>query len=127
MICLDSSALLAIAMGEPGWERCMDAIHAERELIMSAGTLTEVLIVAARRGLEEEVEALLTGLNPQVVALARDSATAAAAAYRRWGKGLHPAGLNYGDCFAYEAAQRHGCPLLYVGDDFSKTDVVSAL
>ena len=48
-------------------------------------------------------------------------------AYARWGKGVHPAGLNYGDCFAYEVASERGCPLLFVGDDFSRTDLRSVL
>lgn len=50
-----------------------------------------------------------------------------AEAYRRWGRGVHPAGLNLGDCFAYEVAKEHGCRLLYIGDGFSKTDVESGL
>jgi ribonuclease VapC len=50
-----------------------------------------------------------------------------AEAYGRWGKGLDPAGLNFGDCFAYELAQERRCPLLYVGDDFAKTDVEGSL
>ncbi len=44
-------------------------------------------------------------------------------AYAKWGKGVHPAALNFGDCFAYEVAKDRGCPLLYVGDDFAKTDI----
>ena len=55
------------------------------------------------------------------------SAKRIADAYGRWGKGVHPASLNYGDCFAYEIAVEHACPLLYTGDDFLKTDMRSAL
>ena len=50
-----------------------------------------------------------------------------AAAYARWGKGVHPAGLNSGDCFSYEVAKHHLCPLLFIGNDFSKTDLVGVL
>lgn len=50
-----------------------------------------------------------------------------ARAYARWGKGTHPAGLNFGDCFAYEVAIEHGCRLLYVGADFDRTDVARVL
>ncbi|HYI71714.1 MAG TPA: type II toxin-antitoxin system VapC family toxin, partial [Skermanella sp.] len=50
-----------------------------------------------------------------------------AQAYERWGKGVHPAGLNFGDCFAYAVASEHSCPLLFIGDDFSKTDLRQAL
>ena len=48
-------------------------------------------------------------------------------AYDRWGKGVHPAGLNLGDCFAYEVAKEHRCPLLFIGKDLSRTDLKSAL
>ena len=47
--------------------------------------------------------------------------------YARWGKGVHPASLNFGDCFAYEVAVAHGCPLLCVGEDFAQTDIDSVL
>jgi ribonuclease VapC len=47
--------------------------------------------------------------------------------YLQWGKGIHPAGLNFGDCFAYEVAKTHGCPLLYVGGDFAKTGIPGVL
>ena len=50
-----------------------------------------------------------------------------AGAYGRWGKGVHPAALNFGDCFAYETAKSHGCPLLFVGGDFAQTDIASVL
>ncbi len=55
------------------------------------------------------------------------SARRIAQAYQRWGKGVHPASLNFGDCFAYEVAKERGCSLLYVGKDFEKTDVVAGL
>lgn len=73
------------------------------------------------------MERLIAGLGVNVAPVTEASAKAAAVAYARWGKGVHPAGLNLGDCFAYEAAKRLNCPLLYVGDDFAKTDVISAL
>jgi ribonuclease VapC len=55
------------------------------------------------------------------------SARRIASAYERWGKGIAAAGLNFGDCFAYEVAKEHDCPLLYIGDDFARTDVKRAL
>ena len=55
------------------------------------------------------------------------SARRIAGAYDKWGKGVHPAALNFGDCFAYEVAKEHDCPLLYVGEDFSQTDIEAAL
>ncbi|AHF84597.1 twitching motility protein PilT [Rhizobium leguminosarum bv. trifolii WSM1689] len=55
------------------------------------------------------------------------SARRIAEAHRAWGKGAHPASLNFGDCFAYEVAREHGCRLLFVGDDFVRTDIENAL
>lgn len=67
--------------------------------------------------------ALLAGLAVDVVPIDARMARLAADAYRRWGKGNHPAGLNFGDCFAYALAQAVGYPLLYVGNDFAQTDM----
>lgn len=64
---------------------------------------------------------LIDGLGFEIVA------RRIAQTYKRWGKGFNPAGLNFGDCFAYEVAKEHGCRLLFVGEDFSKTDVESVL
>lgn len=94
---------------------------------MSAGTVAEALIVASGRIISEEMLRLIERLNPEIVAVTAESARRIGEAYRRWGKGHHSAGLNFGDCFAYEVAKQHDCPLLFVGDDFTKTDVVSAL
>lgn len=127
MICVDSSALLAIVLGEDEAPRCMAVLKGERRLMISAATLAESLIVAGRRERQDDLFALVDGLDFQVVDVTRGSAVGAAQAYGRWGKGRHPAGLNYGDCFAYELARRLNCPLLFVGDDFSKTDIQSAL
>ena len=70
---------------------------------------------------------LIDGMPFEIVPVTESSAKRAAAAYARWGKGFHRAKLNFGDCFAYELAIDNACPLLFVGDDFSQTDVVSAL
>jgi ribonuclease VapC len=70
---------------------------------------------------------LIEGLGFGIVTVTPASARRIAQAYERWGKGVHPAGLNFGDCFAYEVAKEHSCRLLFVGDDFSKTDVESVL
>ena len=94
---------------------------------MSAATLTESLIVAARKGVAEELNTLLALIELEVEDVTPQFAELAAASYVRWGKGFHPARLNYGDCFSYALAQLYDCPLLYIGDDFTQTDVVSAL
>jgi len=73
------------------------------------------------------MEALLGGIALEIVPVSRELAEKAADAYDTWGKGVHPAGLNICDCFAYALAKEFGCPLLYVGDDFAKTDLRPAL
>ena len=123
MIAVDSSALMAIVLDEPEAGRCIAALAVADDLLISAGTVAEALIVAGRREVGEPMERLLDGLGFEVVSVTRASARRIVEAYARWGKGVHPAGLNFGDCFAYEVAREHGCPLLFVGDDFSRTDV----
>ncbi len=118
---------MAIALNEPEADACIAALEAEENVLISAGTLAEVLIVAARRNISEELAALIEGLGFEVVSLTTASARRIGQAYQRWGKVAHPAGLNFGDCFAYEVAKTKGCRLLYVGGDFVKTDVPSVL
>src|SRR5258708_23815371 len=127
MIAVDSSALMAIALGEKDADACITILETETEVMISAGTVAEALIVAARRNIGEEVSRMIDGLGFQIVSVTPASARRIAAAYARWGRGAHPAGLNFGDCFSYEVAREHSCPLLYVGDDFSKTDLERAL
>ena len=127
MIVVDTSALMAIVLNEPQGEACMTAIEQADGLLISAGTVAEALIVAARRNVGEEVGALISGLGFDVVPVTAASARRVADAYGRWGRGVHPASLNYGDCFSYEVASEHDCPLLYVGEDFVQTDLRSVL
>ncbi len=70
---------------------------------------------------------LIDGLGLEIITVTPASARRTAKAHEGWGRGLHPAGLNFGDCFAYEVAMEHSCRLLFVGEDFSKTDVGSVL
>ncbi len=126
MIAVDTSALMAILQREPGFEVCMDVLEAETEVLISAGTLAEALIVAGRRVVAQPMNALIDGLGFTIAPVTAAIARRVAEAYGRWGKGVHPAGLNLGDCFAYALASEQGCPLLFVGDDFSKTDLVRA-
>ena len=127
MIAVDTSALMAILLDEPDAHACIAALEGEDEIGMSAGTLAEALIVSARRGVGEEMAELVEGLGLEIVALTAASARHVAEAYARWGKGVHPASLNFGDCFAYALAQERGCPLLFVGADFRATDVACVL
>jgi ribonuclease VapC len=125
MIAVDTSALMAILLDEPEADACIAALQTADQLLISAGTVAEALIVAERRGVGTEMTALIDGLGFEISPITPAAARRVAAAYNRWGKGIHPAGLNFGDCFSYEVAQENGCPLLYVGDDFAKTDLAS--
>jgi ribonuclease VapC len=127
MIAVDTSALMAIVLNEPGADACITVLEREDDLLISAGTMAEALIVSARRNVGEEMGRLIDELGFEIVTVTLASARRIAHAYERWGKGAHPAALNFGDCFAYEIAKEHGCPLLYVGDDFSRTDLERAL
>jgi ribonuclease VapC len=126
MIAVDTSALMAIILGEPGCEACMDVLEAHTEVLISAGTLAEALIVAGRRNVGSEMVALVEDLGLTVVALSPSASRRVAGAYARWGRGVHPAALNFGDCFAYALAEEHRCALLYTGDEFARTDLASA-
>jgi ribonuclease VapC len=127
MIAVDTSALMAIVLGEPQADACIAALEAEDDILISAGTVAEALIVSTQRNVGDEVGKLIDGLGFEVVSLTRVAAQRVAQAYMRWGKGVHRAGLNFGDCFAYELAKEKACRLLYVGDDFAKTDIEGVL
>lgn len=117
---------MAIILGEAEADICIVVLEMEEEAIISAGTLAEALIVAGRRGIETQMERLIAGLGLEIAAVTPAAARRVAAAYAQWGKGVHPAGLNFGDCFSYSVAKERACPLLFVGDDFTKTDVMDA-
>lgn len=127
MIAVDTSALVAIVLKEPIAQQCVELLAREAQIVMSAGTLTEALIVSEGKGLTDRMLRLINKLTPDVLPVSETTAHRIADVYRRWGRGRHPANLNFGDCFAYDAARSNGCPLLFVGNDFSKTDIASAL
>ena len=127
MIVVDTSALMAIVLDDAKAGACIAALEAEDHVLVSAGTVAEALIVSARRNVGEEVARLIDELGFEVVSVTPASAHRIAQAYERWGKGISPAALNFGDCFAYEVAKEHACRLLYVGNDFAKTDIESVL
>lgn len=127
MMAVDTSALMAILLNEAGADACVAALEADGDLLISAGTVAEALIVAARRNVGEEMERLIVGLGFEVVGVTPASARRIAQAYESWGQGVHPAALNCGDCFAYKVAKEHGCRLLHVGEDFAPTDIAGVL
>lgn len=127
MIAVDTSALMAIVLDETQAQALVAALEAEKEILISAATVAEALIVSERRNVGEEVAKLVEGLGFEIVDVTPATARRVAQAYSRWGKGIHAAALNFGDCFAYDVAKEHACPLLFVGDDFAKTDITPAV
>lgn len=125
-VVLDTSALMAVLLEEPAGVACATVLSSEARLLISAGTLAEVLIVAGNRGIGAEMTALVAEGGVEVVPVTASTAAHVAETYAAWGKGNHPAGLNFGDCFAYTLARETGYPLLYVGQDFARTDVAAA-
>jgi ribonuclease VapC len=125
---LDTSALLAVLLNESEAPAFRLAIEADPVRLLSAANLVETSIVIEARVGEaggRELDLLLHKAAIEVVAVGAEQADLARHAYRQFGKGRHAAGLNCGDCFAYALAQTTGEPLLFKGDDFSKTDVTT--
>ena len=127
MIAVDTSALMAILLGESEASACADVLATNDRIVISAATVAEALIVARRRNLSAEMANLIDGLGLETASITLAAARRVADCYAQWGKGVNPAGLNFGDCFAYEVARSHDCPLLFIGEDFARTDVVSVL
>lgn len=127
MIAVDTSALMAVLLDEREAAACAEALADSDRIAISAATFAEALVVAERRGFGTEMAALIDGLALDVETVTLAVARRVADIYARWGKGIDPAGLNFGDCFAYDVAKTGGCPLLYVGKDFARTDVGSVL
>ena len=127
MIAVDTSALMAILLHEPSVDVCASVLSASSRTLISAGTLAEAHITATTRGLYMELNTLLDRMKFEIVPVTADVSKRMGQIYSRWGKGVHPAGLNFGDCFAYDVAKQNDCPLLFVGNAFSRTDIASAL
>lgn len=127
MIIVDTSALMAILLGEPEAAACRAVVARALDIRIAAPTLTEALIVAAGRDLHGEMTRLIDDLALTVEPLTVELSYTAVRAYLRWGKRHHPAALNICDAFAYALATAHNCPLLFVGNDFAQTDVIAAL
>ncbi len=127
---IDSSALIAVAMLEPDGPALAAAMASAPRRRISAGTWLEACIVIDRRkqpGVSARFEALVKRLKTEIVPVSVEQAALAITAHQRFGRGNHPAKLNYGDCFAYALAKVTGEPLLFKGNDFSQTDITPAL
>lgn len=130
MIVVDTSAVVAILSQEPEAERIAEILAAAPERVMSAVSHLETAMVLTSRYGPPALDLLdefTSRAGLAVVPFDRDQADQARAAFLKFGKGRHPAGLNFGDCAAYALSARRGWPLLFKGDDFAKTDLPAAM
>ncbi len=127
MIAVDTSALVAVVLGEEDAERHLAELQRNVTRLSSVSLVEASIVVHARQGpdAERDLGLLVEATIDELVPVDLDQARAAISAWRRFGKGRHPASLNFGDCFAYAVAGMSDLPLLYKGDDFSQTDVRS--
>ena len=126
---VDTSAIVAILEDEPEARRFLDFLFGQTELRMSMVSVVETAIVALGRGASGRVRAmeLIDALAIEPVPVDSLQMDLAIGAYARWGKGIHPANLNFGDCFSYALAKSRDEPLLFKGRDFGRTDIVRAM
>lgn len=126
---VDNSALVALLLREPEAERVLATLSRSRRSLLAAPTYLECCIVMTGK-LQDRGVSLLDRLmalhRVETVAVTPDHAQAARDAFLRWGKGRHPAALNFGDCLSFAVAQVERLPLLFVGPDFSRTDIQPA-
>ena len=123
---IDTSAILAILLQEPAADRLMSAVEADRTRLVSAATVVEAsLVLLGRYGEagDPPLDRLLRGIGAEIVPVGEEQVALARDGALRFGRGRHPAALNFGDCFSYALSVERGEPLLFVGDDFSQTDV----
>src|ERR1035441_682188 len=123
---LDSSAIVAIHLREPGYERLMDVIDAAEVVAVGTPTLLESgMVLTARLGRDTRpmIAAFLRRVEAQVVPFNEEHLDAAITAFLRLGRGRHPAALNFGDCMSYAVASHAGMPPLFTGEDFPRTHI----
>lgn len=123
---IDTSAVLAIFLDEPDAPGFELAIEADPNRLISAASVLETAIVLGARygdAGEREFDLFLHKAKVQTVSVTEEQAEVGRLAYRTYGNGRHPAGLNFGDCFSYALSKTSGEPLLFKGDDFARTDV----
>jgi ribonuclease VapC len=126
---IDTSALLAILLGEPEAAAFSRAIAGDpKRLVSSLSALEAAIVIHSRKGPTglRELDLLLHSVSATIVSLDMDQVLLARSAYEKYGKGYHPAALNLGDCCSYALSRSSGEPLLFKGNDFSQTDVVVA-
>ena len=126
---LDSSAIVAIHLREPGHELLIEKIDAAEVVVVGVPTLLETAMVLTERLGQDArpmLSAFLRRLEAEVIPFTEEHLDAAATAFVRFGRGRHPAALNFGDCMAYAVASVAGMPLLFTGEDFGRTDISQA-
>lgn len=126
---IDSSALVAVILEEIGFDHLVEKMDTAKALAIGAPTLFETRLVLAKKPVDNARQRLndfLETIDAGIVPFTFEHVTAAIEAYERYGKGRHPAQLNFGDCMSYAIARVSRQPLLYIGDDFSKTDIEAA-
>jgi ribonuclease VapC len=129
-VIVDASALIAVLRDEDDAERIIDVLAASSETRMSAASWLETAIVVdgnADPVLSRRFDDLIAATGIALEPVTADQVRLARQAYRDFGKGRHPAGLNFGDCFSYALARLTGEPLLFKGEDFALTDLASAV
>jgi ribonuclease VapC len=129
-VVIDSSALVAILLDEPDSDSLRFAIADDETRLISAATLLEASLVIERYKSEaggRDLDLLVSKLAMEVMPVDADQVSEARRAWRRFGRGRHPAGLNYGDLFSYALSRTTGEPLLFKGEDFARTDVARVL
>ncbi len=127
---LDTSAIVAMLLGEPERDRFIAVLADAEDPLISAATLVEASIVMQAKLGDDglgDLDALLAAATVRAVAVDGAQAYMAREAFARFGKERAPAGLNFGDCFSYALARVMDRPLLFKGDDFSRTDIAPAL
>jgi ribonuclease VapC len=125
-VILDSSVIIAVALREPGYEELVVKMRSANTLGIGAPTLTEAgMVLSTRLGVEPQVllDRFLRDFGVVPVVFGEQHWREALEAFRRFGKGRHPAALNFGDCLSYAVARLADHPLLFVGNDFSRTDI----
>jgi ribonuclease VapC len=127
---IDTSAVVAILLREPKAPACEASIAAAPHRLLSAVTRVELsCVIEGRKGEagRQDLDALLAAMAAELVPISPQQADLAIEAFRRFGKGRHPAGLNIGDCFSYALARAAGLPLLFKGNDFVHTNIIPAM
>jgi len=126
-IVLDTSAMVAMVSGEEGADQLLERTQSYTHKLVGAPSMLEAaMVLVGRKGLRvSDLTAFLSRIESEIVAFDSHHAEMAAQAFEQYGRARHPAGLNFGDCMSYAIAKRANAPILFTGNDFSRTDLIS--